>query len=58
MSCFHKLPSAIKAHDNVQELYPLIEKRLESVETVLVNKLISFNDKSLRASKTYLLKKY
>ena len=56
MPCFHKLPSAIKAHDNVQELYPLIEKKLESVEIVLVNKLTSFNDKVSELLKTTYIK--
>ena len=46
MPCFHKLSSAIKAHDNMQVLYSFIEKKLESVETVLVNKLTSFNSQT------------
>ena len=46
---------AIKAHDNVQELYSLIEKKLESVETILVNKLTSFNDKVSELLKTTYL---
>ena len=44
--CFHKLPSAIKANNNVYEMFPLIEKKLESMETALVNKLISLNDQT------------
>ena len=43
MPCFHKLPSAIKAHDNVQELC-FIKKRFESIETILDYKLASLND--------------
>ena len=44
MPCFHKLPSAIKAHDKVQELCSFIEKKFESIEMVMVNKLVSLND--------------
>ena len=39
MHCFQKLPSAIKAHNNVLEMFSLVEKRLETIETSLVNKL-------------------
>ena len=35
MPCFYKILSAIKAHDNLQEMHSHIEKRLESVETAL-----------------------
>ena len=52
MPCFHKLPSTIKAHDNVQELYSFIEKKLELVETALVNKFTSFNDQITELLKT------
>ena len=51
MPCFHKLPSTIKAHDNVQELCSIIEKRFESIETILDNKLASLNNQITELSK-------
>ena len=52
MQCFHKLPSAIKAHNNVQEMFSLLEKRLESVETLLANKFSSMNDQVTKILET------
>lgn len=41
----------MKAHNNAQELYTLIEKKLESVETVLSHKLTSLNDQLIELLK-------
>ena len=60
MPCFHKLPSAIKVHDNLQEMYSHIEKKLECVETALTkaieSQLHSHIEKKLESVETTLTK--
>ena len=41
MLCFYKPPSATKAPDNLQEMYSLIEEKLESVEIALTKTIES-----------------